>query len=825
MNGIGRQGVRRVVSDAGVVLALIFALVFVVLPRNAAGVSAAAQRPGRVLFTHTLRASGHVRGPSVFNARTTALVRRHMHSQTPKNIAVFGHIVSISGHRLIVRQLPWDLRALHKSTLKYQDTSGPVGKQGVLVDVRLTARSLVQDVNGVAGLHPGMNVVIGGALSNHVVSAIFIADMERGMNVHTPGFGVYHALRGQRIPVLPHLQSHPVLNDGALNFEGGFGGPAFNYNTNVNISLLNLLAVTVTMTKFSFQAALDGWTYNWPFTFTGTAPSALTMTQPGSVNLNVQPQPGGSGTYSDTFSGGLGFNIGVEVSIWTAVGCGTLYLHSCTFTKDVNVGVLSMVNKTQDQAPMAGQALSVPAVECPGLGIGIPDTPINAAEVDVCSSFTFHGANFGGHVAAAGGATMTPVDLSFDGTNPQSVSLTPTTATPDLTMSNFSWVPTLDYGLFARFKVLTVTVHDTSSISVVNGAFPMIADAATRSAAGFNSISGEPAQPTSTDFTFSADKAHTAITYTGASSGDYNDPASVSATLRDNLGTPVPNKTLTFRLNNSGSEVCTATTSATGAAQCAITPSDVPAAGAISVTFDGDSQFYSSSAAPNFSILKEESAVHWTSAANTQDYHDVAPLTATLTEDTGGPPLPGQVLTFAVGSQSCSPQPSTNAAGAAGCTIASLNQIPTSYTGSATYAGNAYYLPSSDSHSYNITREDTALTIGGDSTGTYGGAVGLHGVLTENNGSAAGETLPGTAVTGKIVNFNWGTQSCSPQPSSDSTGYAGCSIVLSQPAGSPAEADAFVQDPYYLASGNLRMVSITQQQAGITLDASDSNPV
>jgi hypothetical protein len=39
------------------------------------------------------------------------------------------------------------------------------------------------------------------------------------------------------------------------------------------------------------------------------------MTQPGSVNLNVQPQPGGSGTYSDTFSGGLGFNIGVEVSI------------------------------------------------------------------------------------------------------------------------------------------------------------------------------------------------------------------------------------------------------------------------------------------------------------------------------------------------------------------------------------------------------------------------------------------------------------------------------------------------------------------------------
>lgn len=691
---------------------------------------------GRLLFAHTVRASGHVRGTSVFNAHATAIVRKQMHADNPTRVAVFGHIVSMSGRDLIMRELPWAAKGLHGGSIRYKDASGPLGKNGVLVDVRITARTMVQDTNGLIGLHKGMTIVVGGALQNHVVSAIVIADVGPKATIHSRGFGVFHALSGARMRLparssvrtaLPHRRYHALDSSTNLGFEGGFGAPSFNYNTTMDVTLFDAYLVKVKLTQFSFLAAADGYTWNWPFTFTGTAPSPLTMTEPGTVNLNVQPQDGGTGTYSDTFSGGLGFNIGVTFTLWTRFGCGSFpYTDSCNFDKTVNLGLLSMVNATQAKAPMAGQVLSVPALECPGVGVGIPDTKINAAELDVCSSFKFTGANFSGHVAAAdaSGAVMNPVDLSFDGTNSQAVSLTPTTANADLTMSNFSWVPTLDYGLFARFKVATVSVWDSPSVTLTSGPFPMIADPATLAAAGFTNLSGRPAQPTSTDFLFTAQKAVTNIAYTGPTSGDYHDSSTVSATLTDNLGTPLSGKQLSFALNGSATETCQAMTDPSGAASCAITPTDVPAAGSLSISFAGDSQYFASNTTPAFTIL----------------------------------------------------------------------------------------------------REDSALSIAGDTSGTYGGTVGLNGTLTEDSGAAAGDTT-GPGIDAQPVNFNLGSQNCVPQPSTSASGYASCSITPLQPAGQYTAADVFSGDAYYQSSQNSQSVSLAAQRATVTLDASDANPV
>jgi hypothetical protein len=326
----------------------------------------------------------------------------------------------------------------------------------------------------------------------------------------------------------------------------------------------------------------------------------------------------------------------------------------------------------------------------------------------------------------------------------------------------------------------------------------MIADAATRLAAGFNDVVGQFAQPSSTDFSFPAAKEGTHIAYTGPASGDYHDVSTVSATLTDNLNRPVSGKTLSFVLNSSPTESCSATTNGSGAASCDITPTDVPALGSLSVTFAGDAQYFSTSTTPAFTITKEESAVHWTTTVNTQDYHDAAPLAATLTEDTAGPAISGQTLSFALGTQSCSPQPSTDAGGAAGCTIASLNQVPASYTASASFAGNAYYVSSSDSHGYTITHEETTLTYTGDPFIANNRPTTLTAILKEDGSVApvpAGQTITLTLGSGA------GAQTCTGATLADGT--VSCLIALvNQPLGTNPVSAVFAGDAYYVASSD-----------------------
>ncbi len=556
------------------------------------------------------------------------------------------------------------------------------------------------------------------------------------------------------------------------------------------------------------MASLDGWTYNWPFTFTGTAPSPLTITQPGSVNLNVQPQPGGSGSYSDTFSGGIGVNVGIGFHIYTAVGCNSthLYLDSCDFYPTLNVGI-GMLNKTQDQAPMAGQDLSVPPVDCANVGINIPDTSISAADVGLCSTFIIHGTNFGGHVAAASGASMTPVDLSFDGTNAQPAALTPLAGNLGLTMSNFNWVPTLDYGLHARIRVAMKTLYSTPSVIITSGAFPMIADAATRSAAGFNNVSGQFAQPSSTDFLFTGQKDPTSITYNGPAAGDYHDASTVSATLTEGLGRPVSGKTLTFTLNSSGTELCSAVTNGGGVASCSITPTDVPNLDSIAVGFLGDDSYLSSSTARPFTITKEESSLTYT-GSTTQDYHDVAPVSATLVEDTAGPAISGQPLTFTLGTQTCTSTSTTASSGGAGCSI-TLNQAAGQIDRGVAFAGNAYYLPSSSSLTggFAVTHEETTTTYTGPLVilKSNGAGLTLTAQLKEDGTLAPvpfGQTMTLSIGSGPQL------QSCT--GTTDSTGVAQCTIsqfngdLGNQPLGA-----SFAGDGYYSPSSDTSKSGIT----------------
>jgi hypothetical protein len=145
------------------------------------------------------------------------------------------------------------------------------------------------------------------------------------------------------------------------------------------------------------------------------------------------------------------------------------------------------------------------------------------------------------------------------------------------------------------------------------------------------------------------------------------------------------------------------------------------------------------------------------------------------------------------------------------------NELPAGHTLDVSFPGDGPYAGSDTSESFTVNKEETGLTLGGDTSGTYGGVVSLNGTLTEDSS--------GPALSGQPIDFSWGYQHCSPQPSTDSNGYASCQLTLTQGAGGYTANDSFVGNDYYLGSNNSNPVSVSQQQATITLDSLDSNPV
>jgi hypothetical protein len=176
----------------------------------------------------------------------------------------------------------------------------------------------------------------------------------------------------------------------------------------------------------------------------------------------------------------------------------------------------------------------------------------------------------------------------------------------------------------------------------------------------------------------------------------------------------------------------------------------------------------------------------------TADFHDPATLTAVLTDTSITPaaPVPGVPVTFTLGAQSCSAP--TNINGQASC-IMTLNQVPGSYTVTASFAGNGLFLASSNSAAFTITREETTLTYTGDTLIANGGTAHLSGVLLEDG------SVP---IAGRTVKFTLGTvtpQDCS--ATTDATGTAQCTITpVVQPIGSGTVAANFAGDPFYLPS-------------------------
>jgi streptogramin lyase len=203
--------------------------------------------------------------------------------------------------------------------------------------------------------------------------------------------------------------------------------------------------------------------------------------------------------------------------------------------------------------------------------------------------------------------------------------------------------------------------------------------------------------------------AATALTYTGAATGDFNDPATVSATLVNSSvspATPLSGQSVVFTLN--GADTCTGLTDAQGLATCQLTPIEPSGSYPLIASFAGSSLLSASTASTSFAVTAEQSALAlaWSQVDNALS------VTATLTED-GTRPLAGRTVTLGSGPGAKTCTATTNAAGSATCVIDAGSQSGGTGAVFATFAGDAFYAPASITKS-----QDSGPGGGSGSSGT-----------------------------------------------------------------------------------------------------------
>jgi hypothetical protein len=188
----------------------------------------------------------------------------------------------------------------------------------------------------------------------------------------------------------------------------------------------------------------------------------------------------------------------------------------------------------------------------------------------------------------------------------------------------------------------------------------------------------------------------TALAYVGDTSGDFHDTVTLAAVLTDpsvSPTEPVPGMPISFVL---GTQSCTATTDATGRAACTIFLNQVPGPYTVTASFAGTGLFLPSSASAPFTITKEETTLDYVGdvlIANGGTAH----LAGVLREE-GIVPIAGRTVSFTLGTggtaQTCTGV--TDATGTAACDISPVAQPLGPGVVTAVFAGDAFYLPSSD---------------------------------------------------------------------------------------------------------------------------------
>jgi FtsP/CotA-like multicopper oxidase with cupredoxin domain len=195
------------------------------------------------------------------------------------------------------------------------------------------------------------------------------------------------------------------------------------------------------------------------------------------------------------------------------------------------------------------------------------------------------------------------------------------------------------------------------------------------------------------------------LTYTGSLTGEYHHAITASASLVEQ-GTivPITGVAITFTLDPF--DMCSATTNASGAASCQITPTQTPRSYTLTAAFAGDTDYAASKASPSVTITTQDTTLSVDGPRSVSPGGTVTP-TGTLLDDLGMP-IDGQTITFSVGPEPDAPSctGTTNATGQASCSLQSETPAPGSSTVpiADSFAGDPDYSASNGSGSATILR-------------------------------------------------------------------------------------------------------------------------
>jgi len=240
------------------------------------------------------------------------------------------------------------------------------------------------------------------------------------------------------------------------------------------------------------------------------------------------------------------------------------------------------------------------------------------------------------------------------------------------------------------------------------------------------------------------------LKYQGDTSADYHDPANLSALLTDKAsGQPIANASVQFTL---GSQVCTATTNASGVASCTVVLDQCAGSYTVNATFAGSALYLPSSDSKPFTINLEETTLSYTGDTVIAN-GGTATLSGVLLED-NTTPVAGRTVTFTLGSggsaQTCSAV--TNASGLASCAIGPVAQPLGPGTATDSFAGDACFRPASASaKTILFAFLASGAFVVGDQSAQMGAKVTFWGAKWSKVNKLSGGTAPasfkGFAVT------------------------------------------------------------------------------
>jgi len=211
------------------------------------------------------------------------------------------------------------------------------------------------------------------------------------------------------------------------------------------------------------------------------------------------------------------------------------------------------------------------------------------------------------------------------------------------------------------------------------------------------------------------------------------------------LGSPIAGASVSFTL---GTQSCSGTTNGLGVASCTIASlNQVPGPYTVTASFAGGTvggvSYLPSSDSKAFQITKEQTTLSYTGDTVIAN-GGTAQMSGVLLED-GTTPISGRTVTFTLGTdgfaQTCTGV--TNAAGIATCTISPVNQPLGPGVVGDSFAGDAFYLPSSASATTTVFQflASGAFAIG-DGNAAIGTSVEFWGAQWSKLNSLSGGSAP-----------------------------------------------------------------------------------